>query len=66
MIKLGAQGVGERQDLIDTTNNRATDLCVLFGTNDMIVPIATFAAARIIPIISQAANFGIVALDDYS
>ncbi len=60
--ELGAQGVGKREDLINTDNNRATDLCVLFSSDDKIVPIAAFAAVRVIPIGRQATKSTVTAL----
>ena len=59
LLSLGARSVGSREELIGTDNRRRTDLCVLFGANEMAVPIAAFAAVRVIPISRQGADVGL-------
>lgn len=56
---IGAHGVGTLEELIGTENRRRTDLCVLFEANERIVPLAAFAAVRVISISRQGANVGL-------
>ena len=59
LVDIGAHGVGTREELIGTENRRRTDLCVLFEANEMIVPLAAFAAVRVIPMSRQDAEIGL-------
>jgi hypothetical protein len=50
LVRIGALELGTRESLIGTMHRRRTDLCVLFPRNSILIPLAAFAAVRVLPI----------------